>query len=307
MRQPLQNVTAKQKNAQPRFIRKVIAITALSLIGSHAYAQKGFDVGLSGMAQTSSLINNNDQAAGAELNYKLQTSFAGGIEAGYTINKHLGVELNLLYSIQGCGYTGTLSGKTDPAVYSSNFVLLTGMPLNSTYNAYIQLNCLKIPILFRYTGNNKKTVFFNSFIGPQINLLTSADIKVNGQDVSLAKDGLTPIQGYKQTTFDVAFGFGAGFNLSKKFVLTADMRFDWGLGDVEDKGAGYTIRYTSYNYYDNNRAATHNATGGFMIGLRYKFANKAKPVIKTVTKTKTTTRTTAPAAKPATKPVTSPQ
>jgi hypothetical protein len=289
--------TLRQKDARASFTRKVITVSALSLLAGQMYAQKGFDLGLRGTVLTSSLLNEKDQAAGPELDYKNKVNVGGGIAAGYNFDNHMGVELDILYSKQGQGYVGDPAQITPMTngvlILSQEFQKLASannIAFTTNYTANIALYTLKIPILFRYTGDAKKPWYFSSFIGPQINLLNSVAMQVNGANASFTCAGFAAIDQYKKTTIDAVVGVGVGINLSDNFVLGVHLRLDYGLNDVENKSevpSGSTNKL-----YDPTRAATHNATGGGLISLNYKFIKKKATGTKatTTTKTKTTTK-----------------
>ncbi len=284
------------KSTRASVTRQAVAICALTMACTPVFAQKGFDFGLKGNIQTTSLINSNDQAAGTELDYKNYTTMALGVSAGYSFNNHTGVEINILSSKQGQGYVGETSqingnsGLILSGLFAS-FALAQGIPFTGNYTARITTNVIKVPILFRYTGNTTKKVYFSSFIGPQINILSKVKFTINDQDVSFSGSGNKPEDLYKKTTFDVAFGFGAGFNLSKNINLSVHLRLDYGLGDMEDKS--FIPSGASDKFWPAGRASTHNATGGGLISLNYKLIKKAPAAA-----TKTT-----PAAKPVAAPV----
>jgi len=276
-----------KKNATKFLIPVVIAASALSLTGGTVLAQKGLDFGVKGCLQTSSLLNSSDQTAGPELNYKNKVNAAFGISGGYNFNEYEGVELNVLFSKQGQGYDGdaTKINANSAIVLSSEFqniAKLNGIAFSGTYTANVNLTYIKIPILFRYTGNNTQKVFFSSFIGPQIDMLSAATIQVNNTDAPKVANGLKPSDVYKKTSMDGVLGLGAGFNLSKNMVLSAHLRLDFGFADAEDKSAAVG----GANFYNSGRAASHNATGGGLISLNYKLLKKAK----SKTETKTTTK-----------------
>ena len=270
--------------------KKCVVAGCLLFIGAPSFAQRGFDFGIKGFVGTSSLLNSTDQAAGPELDYKNSIKMAGGISGGYSFNKHMGVELNVLYAKQGQSYKGEVSQITPSAngalilsdefetLASSNNVAFTG-----NYTADISTTCIKIPLLFRYTGNNTKKVYFSLFIGPQIDMINSVNVQVNGQSVSLAAYNVKEEDLYKKTTVDAVLGLGVGINLPANLVLSAHLRLDYGLGDVENKSETISAFGSSVKVYNSARAATNNATGGLLLSLNYKLAKKA------VTKTKTHT------------------
>jgi len=269
--------TLKHRKAKPFFAPKIIAISALSFFSGHAFAQTGFDFGLKGIVQASSLINGPDYAAGNELNFKNRAAFGGGVGAGYSFNKHIGAEIDILYSPEGTQYTGdeTLIPAVDKGAFGNELkrvAQLNNIPFSGNYTASTYLNYIKIPILFRYNTNNTKTVFFSLFLGPQFDILSSATMKINGQTVNTVGTNLKASDVYNKSGFDGVLGLGLGINLSKNFVLTGHLRFDYGFGDAENKSA----TDAGSPFYSSKRGTTNNATGGGLISLNYKLVKKEK-------------------------------
>lgn len=256
--------------------RRLAAICALSLTCGTLSAQTGFDFGLRGGIHTSSLLNQQDEDAGAELDYKMKIGFAAGVGAGYTFNNHMGVGIDILYSKQGQGYGGSTSyiaahGNENVSGLFSGLAFINDINMDNTYTARTIINCIKIPVMYRYTGDNTKKSYFSSFIGPQFNILSGASYMVNDKDAPIpdfsAKDVFTKL------TFDVVLGVGANVQLSDNMLLTAHFRLDYGLSDMENKS--YTTPGGD-KYYPTDRSATHNATGGILIGLNYSMVKQAK-------------------------------
>jgi hypothetical protein len=298
------NETPKNKSGVRRAVKRsrsvsplsVIAVSAMSFLAVQSFAQTGFDFGLKGEFQSSSLVNAQDLAAGNELNFKDRPALAGGVGAGYSFTKHIGAEIDILYSPEGSEYTGLTSLITnqDSKTLCPEFQTLAtqnNIPFNGNYTADVFLNYIKIPFLFRFNMNNTKRVFFSLFIGPQIDLLSSATIKINGQTASLAADNLTATDVYKKTEVDGVLGLGLGVNLTKNLVLTGHLRFDYGFGDAENKSETYSSGGTTYDFYNPKRVATNNATGGGMISLNYKLLKKEKEKKKVTDKKKSMSET----------------
>ena len=270
-----------QKDTFMSYSRKFIAVCILSLTCGSLFAQTGFDFGLRGIVQTSSLLNTTDQAAGPELNFKNNVSMGAGIGGGYSFNNHMGVALDILYSKQGQGYTGDVVqiSSANKGILSNEFKNLASannISFSGNYTAGITLTCIKIPILFRYTGNSTRKCYFSSFIGPQIDMLSSATMQVNGQNASFTAYNVKTEDLYKKMTVDAVLGVGAACNLSDHIVLSVHFRLDYGLGDVENKSESISAAGSTVKFYASTRAATHNATGGGLISLNYKLAKKAK-------------------------------
>ncbi|MFI5196597.1 MAG: outer membrane beta-barrel protein [Chitinophagales bacterium] len=275
-----------QKGTFMSYSRKFIAMCILSLTCGSLFAQTGFDFGLKGIIQTSSLLNNTDQAAGNELNFKNNIAMGAGIAGGYSFSNHIGAELNILYSKQGQGYTGDVTqiSNANSGILSNEFKNMAGsnnITFSGNYTADIALTCIKIPILFRYTGDNTKKWYFSSFIGPQIDMLSSAAMQINGQNASFAPYHVKMEDLYKKMTVDAVLGVGAACNLSDHIVLSVHFRLDYGLGDVENKSAATPTFGGFDKFYAPARTATHNATGGALISLNYKLIKKTKEADKT--------------------------
>lgn len=281
------------------FGNRLIAVSAFTLLCTHSFGQTGFDFGVKGFMNSTSMVSVQDQAAGNELNIKDRFAVGGGVGAGYSVTKHVGVEIDFLYSPQGMSYTGDadLITQSDHARLCTNFKLLANynnIPFTGGYTADVQLSYMKIPLLFRYNMKNTKRVYFSMFIGPQFDFLSSAKIKINGREASLAAEGLDTKGMYKKTVTEGVLGLGFGVNLSKNFVLTAHLRFDGGLGDAENKSATYTssvgVVSSKVKYYDSDRGTNFNATGGAFIGISYKLLKKDRKEVVKTTKTTTTTK-----------------
>lgn len=265
---------------------KAIAVNALLFAAHASFAQKGLDMGLRMNIQASALLNTSDQTAGPELDAKINTGVAFGIGGTYMVNSHIGLGVDFLYSKQGQSYKGDASriaaGNGVPdlsqrfrADASTNSIPLT----TGAYTVRRDVTYIKVPIMLRYTSNNAKRLYFSSFIGPQISLLAGAKYKINGQDMNLSSMQMEPKDAYKKMGIDLAFGVGAGVNLSKNVSLALHLRLDYGLGDAEDKGKMYTsggVSGGTATYYPIGRANTCNATGGGLISFNYKFTKKEK-------------------------------
>jgi Outer membrane protein beta-barrel domain len=203
---------------------------------------------------------------------------AYGLGVGYTFSKHFGAGIDLLFSKQGVGYKGNVIAGADHATLYHEFDTLAnrnGTGFNSTYTADVALSTMKIPIMLRYTGNCTKKIFFNSFIGPQINMLSKVAIKVNDKDANFTGMGVSANDLYKKMTMDLVLGLGAGMNLNENLLLNAGIRIDYGMGDVENKSVTFTSNSGTQKIYDPARATTNNITGGVWISLSYKFVKKA--------------------------------
>jgi hypothetical protein len=273
-----------QQNGNPCLPVTLILLCMLSLFSNSLSAQKGFDAGVNVGFQTNTLINKLDQAAGPELDFKQKIGVPLGISIGYTFDKHFGAGLDIIYAHQGQSYFGQVLPATDTNVYIYHIKRLAAMnsvPLTGTYTANVALTCIKFPLMLRYTGDKSKTIWFNSFIGPQFNMLSSATFHLNEQEKELTGMNIKSKDVYNTVTIDAVLGLGAGFNLSANLMLTASLRLEYGLSDIEKKSA--TFKYTGgaeQTFYSDGRTPTHSASGGLLLALSYKFMKEEKKPVK---------------------------
>ena len=256
-------------------IIKTLFICSVLISGERAFAQKGFEFGIRYSVGESTLLNKTDEDAGAELNYASTTSYlSGGIAGAYNFDRHMALELDILFSRQGQIYSGVNMETPNAAAYNNEVALqafVNNKITTGTYQAKAELNCIKFPILFRLTTDNTKRMYYTLSAGPQVNVIKSVVYEVNKEDVELPGLSIEPNDVYRKVTFDAVLALGAGFKLSRHFALSAQARFDYGLQDVEKKDVTYTyLGIGGRKYYSDSRAATHNATGVLMIGLSYK-------------------------------------
>lgn len=270
---------------------RAIAICGLSLVTATTYAQKGFEIGVRSELQESMLINRSDINSGPVIDYANTMSFlAGGIGATYNINKKIGVEVDVLYSRQGQNFKGTNMQPTTDNAYNNQVYLqakLNDAITTGDYKAKAELNCIKVPLLFRITSDNSKKIYNTFSFGPQLNILHSAVYEVNKEDVALKGLNITPDDVYRKTTLDGVAALGIGVNLSSQFVFSAQLRVDYGFQDVEKKDAVYSYGgVDNTKYYSAGRSGANNATAGIMLGLNYKMHcdKHPKPADKVTTK-----------------------
>lgn len=214
------------------FMTAAIALTTLTTV-TNANAQEGFNFGIRAIPQTTWMLNADDND---DANYKRETTYgaAFGVGAGYNFTKNMGVNLDVLYSIQG-------QKSTDAGVESTQ-----------------RLNYFKIPLMFTYnTGiDSSRKIAFVGKLGPQLGIRSSSKFLNSNGDAVL--DDANDF--YKNITFGAVAGAGARFAIAKNITLDAGVRFDYDFTDAEDK---------DFTLYPVGRAATNNMNLGVEIGLNY--------------------------------------
>jgi len=257
-----------------RIFLSAIMMVTLSLYMQSAFSQKGFDVGFRYLLTESALYNKSDKNSSAIKRENTVSYLSGGFSVGYNFNTHVGIELDILHSRQGQSYSGTNTLNGTGSAYNHEVAIIAESNDDQTVGTYqtkVELNVIKIPVLLRLATNNSKPIYFQVNIGPQLNILQSAVLEYNGEDVELPGTGIEPKDAYKKLTVDGVLGLGANFKLCKHWDLVAQARFDYGFQDVEKKSIIYNLNNIPQPYYDNNRDVSHNATGALMVGFDYKF------------------------------------
>lgn len=209
------------------------AVFLAALIGQNASAQKGWSLHAKALPQFSAMQNEEDNDLEE---YDRQTTIheAFGIGAGYNFTRRAGLELGVLYSLQGQKYT------------------LDGEELKQ------KMNYIKLPLTFNYTFNPNDKVLVIGKLGPQVSILSASKLK--------DADGKTLIGNTKAFFNDVTFGGVAGistqFRLGKQWHFTTGLRYDIDFTNAENK---------NHPDYTTGRKKTQNMTGGVELGLKYTF------------------------------------
>jgi len=257
-------------------LTKCIAI-ALPLFACAITADaQSFQLGIRYEAEFSALMNSNDAGAGPALNYASHFTYLNfGIGGMYNINKNMGVAIDFLLSREGQNFTGNFAnGQFNSATYAqvvSDQAYLNNLVVAGNYAAKAELNFIKIPVMFSLTTDNTAPIFLSFKVGPQINSIYNVAQEVNHTDEGYPNTNITPIELYKTVTLDGVAEIGLGFNLSAHWVLSTQLRFDYGFEDVENKDV--MVSYNngpSQRFYSSDRQSTNNATAGLLVGLDFK-------------------------------------
>lgn len=198
-----------------------------------AEAQKGFYIGAQGTQQFSGMYNQDDVDA-TNFDYKITPGQSFGLSGGYNFNKHMGIAAEAMYSLEG-----------------QRFELN-----NTTFKRKLQY--VKIPVLFTYNTNAAKKVMFIAKAGPQLGILTKANMK-DGDNNILVDDTK---DSYQDLTFGGVLGAGARMSLAKNLYLDAGLRLDASFTNSEVE---------SVNESNITRAKTYNTNAGVEVGIKYFF------------------------------------
>lgn len=241
-------------------MKKIILIAfCLSLLMTGTYAQKGKEIVLGvGGGISSVWIVNQSFYGEPEVDYAPKLGYAGGLILGYNFNQSMSVITELQYSLQGQKYDGKQS--------------FNGETYNVERN--IDLGYFNIPLLFKYafgTGGTK----FRFMAGPQVGLLLNAsqDYLRNDKKIgtlatdldgkSFVTDASDVKDRFEKTDFSLVLDIGADIHLSDLFYITAGLRGNYGLTEIN--AAPYRIENLEGEYLPSN-----NLWGGVYFGICYK-------------------------------------
>jgi hypothetical protein len=137
--------------------------------------------------------------------------FHGGLYFTGMITSSIGIQPELLYSVQGASAGSGSSKVTD------------------------KYNYLNIPVLFKY----KIVPAFNLHAGPQLGLILSAD-ETQGSNSASIKDQLN--------STDFSLAFGAGFDLPGG--LSGGLRYSLGMSNIAKSApSGYSLKNNNLQIY----------------------------------------------------------
>src|SRR5690554_141576 len=179
-------------------MKKILFCIAFVSVGLSLNAQE-FKIGLSGGYNSTWILNKNVSDAGSVIDYESSGGGSFGLKAQYYFNEKIGVELGVLSS-----------------GHNQKFLLADG-----DIEATTKLRYIDIPILFRYGGGSG----FYFEVGPQIGLLSSAEDEWDDETYDVKKS-------LNGTNLALVLGLGADFSVSDNLVLTAGVRFGYGISDV---------------------------------------------------------------------------
>ncbi|MGA2298046.1 MAG: outer membrane beta-barrel protein [FCB group bacterium] len=263
------------KNSKDKILI-LISIAALLFVCSLKLNAQNIEIGVRYNPEFTGLMNTNDNNAGNALKYTSNFGyFSFGAGAIINFNNNIGLAVDILFSREGQRFAGnTTDNPPDATTYSS--VVYTQVSLNNIvivgdYVAKAELNYIKLPLMLSLTSDNTKPFFLTLLVGPQFNFLQSVAQEVNHNDLDYPNSNIKPMDLYKTVTINGVLALGGAYNLTPHLVLSARLRFDYGFDDVENKDVMVSYYGAApVRFYSTDRQATHNITGGLMLGLDLK-------------------------------------
>lgn len=184
------------------------------MLVAYSYGQ-----GLSGGIKAGmNLSNQKFSGSGIQLDTKAKAGIHVGGFLVYMFNENMGVQPEILYSMQGSNWD------------------------DDGDDNKIKFNYIQIPVLFRYNIIDMVSVHG----GPQIGMLTSADIEYEDGDEEDIKDD------FKGTDFSAAFGaevdlpIGLGFGLRYVLGLTNVSEDDFAIEETKNRNIQIYAKYTLF-------------------------------------------------------------
>lgn len=231
----------------------LLAIIAMLFMTGHVMSQKQLYFGLAGTALSSGIINQNNYGLPFEMDYAVTTGGSGNVNVGFDFNKHAGLKLEIGWAKLGQKYKDLYR--------------------DTVYTRNIKLNYLQIPLMFKYrTGGSVAKFYF--MVGPQFNFLLSAtQVYLKGNNAYNDTVPLTwnlPTKIGESTitnrykSFDILgrLDLGVDIMLGKSLFLNLGLSFAYGFTDIN--ATDWQIKDHTGNYNPS-----HNAYGGFNVGINY--------------------------------------
>jgi opacity protein-like surface antigen len=201
----------------------------------HDAASKGYKcgyIGARGLATLSSWrVQNLDKST---VSTDFVVGFGGGGIAGVNFSKHVGLQLEVLYSELAQKYKD-----------------------NSGVSRNLKLNYLNIPLLLMLNTDVSRVVNLNVCAGPQVGINTGSSFKTESANSSDMVDTVHAVLAVKAGDIGIAYGIGLDFMLSPSLKLSLGYRGVQGLVDVSDNSKNATTN----DYYILDRAHVNTYSG----------------------------------------------
>ena len=220
-------------------MKKNYLLIAFLLVATYStcFAQKGLEIGLRVFPQATTLVNDDDFAAGDELNFKVPFKFGGGLTVGYNFTNSVGLYTGVLFSPQGTKYVNG----------------------DKTLEWEAKLNYIKIPFVVKANSNPNNGVCFLFNAGIEYGILSSATGDYSYWDGVTSSADKDIKDTFKSSALAAMMGFGAQFKFTDQILGHTMLRFDYAFGDIENPDTKTPA----------NRTPTHPGAAGLQIGISY--------------------------------------
>lgn len=242
-------------------MQKLILLVVVLLVTTYTYAQKGLEIGVQFTPGVSLIINDEDFAEGDDLNFKGSFGYNVGLNLGYNFTDGIGLSSGVLFSQTRQNYVTDYDNRTKSE--------------QNTF--YRQLSYIRIPVLFRFSGDvtSQTSAFFR--IGPHFDLLSAAkyeydDKSIFDLDRSYNMRDYKDILGnerkiYKNFVVGLTLEMGGIVRISESMGIFFMLHLEGSLTNTEDEESGYV--YPSSGFPNYERAQAFNVMGGLTVGYNY--------------------------------------
>jgi hypothetical protein len=239
--------------------KKHLLIGILLSLSSIGFAQEKakpekkniFEIQAKGLGNSTWLFSKNISDLGDSQDFDK----AWGFNYGLAFNAYFG---NLGFGVEGLmgnhrgGYAGTIEFKDS-----------TGALISKTdYKSNVNLKLIQIPVLFKLRSANGAYLE----IGPQYNMISSADYKRTGQGMNADTSVTTK---YSSSYFSAVLGFGVKIQFGESpLSLDAGLRLNCSFTDL--KGVDGLGRELNNTFYYPKKEPTYSTSAGLVLALVYK-------------------------------------
>ena len=242
-----------------------------AFVSFHSYGQKA-QLGFFYLPQKTSISNSISDKD--DPIYQNKTTFGGGAGINFTYwpSEYMGIQIGLMY----ISHNQKFISKYKDLAYNDDSM--------RTYKGKKRLDYLKVPLLLVSSVPIGKKMNLFGYAGPQFSYLLKGDgaiviYKHHGDGISDYFD--LPPSGsnfYNKFLIEAVLGGGVAFNLTPELSVSASLRLDYSISDVENKDAvvyeDLDLNYPLYTFGDEDRKKAHNSSIGIMLGFNYSLAGK---------------------------------
>ena len=238
-----------------------LLLVAMFCLTSGIFAQKGIEVGINFTPTSPWILNDEDFAEGANLDFRFNYGFNVGATLGFNLTDNFGLTTGFMYVSGGQRYI-TAHENIDKA----NQGLMQR-----------DLRYVRIPVLFKFNGdiNSNVSSFFR--IGPHFDFLQSAKYKIErlpfiggeGSTSDFLNDTvLKDFDVYKKNVVGLTLEMGSQFTIvdNLKFILAFQLAGS--LTHTEGADAKGFYPYSG-NFLNRERGKAWNVSAGITLGLNY--------------------------------------
>ena len=186
-------------------MKQILAIVFLLFLTTNViFAQQGLEIGLKVLPQTTWIFNDDDFAAGSELDFEPKFEMAYGLNVGVNLSDRFGIQSGIIYSPQG-------------QKYAHKNELLLGTAAKSSE---INLNYLQVPVLLKFNSDPMAVFSFVMGAGVQFGFLQNAAYYINNVQVDSLVLGDNPANFYNEKDLSVIFNIGTQINVTEPVSYT---------------------------------------------------------------------------------------